>query len=86
VDEMRLVVEPVSQCNFAPMDRPGLFNFKNRLLKAHDLHVLPWGHTHLFLEQTDEMFLRIPDLVAELLETQPGWSVYDARYGILNAI
>ena len=57
VNEMRLVVESVSQGDFAPVNGLGIFNFKDRFLKAHDFHILPWSDSHLLLEQTDEVLL-----------------------------
>ena len=78
MDKMRLVIKPVSRGDFAPMRGSISLDRNNRMLKAHDFHVLLGRNSYLFLEQADEMLLCISDLIAELIETQLIWPMQNA--------
>ena len=57
MDKVRLVVEAAFVCELAPVDRLSCFRLQNCLLETHDPEILLGGHTHLFAEQVNEMFL-----------------------------
>src|SRR5688572_33446989 len=83
---MCLVVEAAFKRNFAPAYGVIVLNFQDRLLKAHDLQVLFWCYAHLFLEQIDEMLLRISYLIKKMREGKHIWLMHDLEQGIFNAV
>ncbi len=84
VDEMGLVVEPVLQGDLAPVGGVSPFDLPDRLLEAHDLHVLFGRRAHLRLEQADEVLLRVADLFAKPLKADTRL-VHHLRQGKLHA-
>ena len=64
MDEVCLVVISTFQGNLAPANGLIVFNHAYRFLKAQDPEILLGRHSHLLLEQANEVFLRISDLIA----------------------
>ena len=69
MDQVRLIIVSAFRGNSAPADTWAFLDHVDRLLKAHDPHILLRRDPHLLPEQIDEMFLRISGLLAQPLKT-----------------
>ena len=79
MDKVRLVVKTAFQGDLAPTDGGLILDGANCLLEAHDLQVLFGRNSHLPFEQVDEVFLRIADLLAEMVQALGGRFMDDAQ-------
>ena len=84
MDEMGLVIEPVPQGDLAPVGEGFPFELQDRLLEAHDLHIVLGCCAYMRFEQADEMLLRVPDLFADPLEADTRLA-HDGRQGKVHA-
>jgi hypothetical protein len=64
VDKVCLVVVTAFQGNLAPVNGLIRFDGIDHSLKAHELEILLGRYSHLLPEQVDEVFLRVPDVIA----------------------